>query len=42
VHAVNEGPNGADFSGFGHALAGFALLALGGALALRPGTATAH
>jgi len=35
VHAVDEGPSGADFSGFGHALAGFALLALGATLALQ-------
>ena len=35
VHAVEDGANGADFSGFGHALAGFALLALSAALALQ-------
>jgi hypothetical protein len=42
VHAVEDGPGGADFSGIGHAAAGVALLALGAALAVRPGTATAH
>ena len=42
LHAVDNGPRGADFSGFGHAMAGIALLGLGSVLALRPGTATAH
>ena len=35
VHAVENGPGGSDFTGFGHAAAGIALLALGAALALR-------
>jgi hypothetical protein len=35
VHAVESGPSGADFTGFGHAAAGLALLALGAALALQ-------
>jgi len=35
VHAVEDGPGGSDFTGFGHAAAGLALLALAAALALR-------
>jgi hypothetical protein len=42
VHAVESGPSGADFSGFGHAVAGVALLGLAAGLALRRETATAH
>jgi hypothetical protein len=41
VPALENGPSGADFSGFGHGVAGVALLGLAAVLALRPGTATA-
>ena len=42
VPAVENGPGGADFSGFAHAGAGVVLLALAALLALRLETATAH
>src|SRR3954468_9078311 len=42
VHAVENGPSGADFSGFGHAVAGVVLLGLAAVLALGRETATAH
>ena len=44
LHAIQNGASGADFTGFGDAAAGLVLLALGVALALalEPGTATAH
>ncbi len=35
LHAIEEGPSGGDFSGFGHAAAGLVLLGLGATLALR-------
>ena len=35
LHALDYGAGGADFSGFGHAAAGLALLGLAAALALR-------
>jgi hypothetical protein len=42
VPAVENGPGGADFSGFAHAGAGVVLLGLAAVLALRPETAPAH
>ena len=35
LHAIENGPSGGDFSGFGHAAAGLVLLGLGATLALR-------
>jgi hypothetical protein len=42
VPAVENGPGGADFSGFAHVGAGVVLLGLAAVLALRPETAPAH
>jgi hypothetical protein len=42
VPAVENGPGGADFSGFAHAGAGVVLLGLAAVLVLRPETAPAH
>ena len=35
LHAIDAGPSGSDYSGFGHFAAGFVMLALAAALALR-------
>lgn len=35
LHAIEQGPSGGDFTGFGHVAAGLVLLGLGATLALR-------